>query len=74
MSDRPRFSFVTCQVGAQQAVKGELARRWPDFPLAFSRPGFLTFKLPEDHRLPPEFALGGGICAGVGFLAGAGPG
>ena len=70
MSDRPRFLFVTCQVGAQQAVKGELARRWPDFPLAFSRPGFLTFKLPEDHRLPPDFALGAVFARASGFSLG----
>jgi 23S rRNA (cytidine2498-2'-O)-methyltransferase len=38
-------------------VKGELARRWPDFRLAFSRPGFLTFKVPEEQYLPADFEL-----------------
>ena len=48
MPDRPEFLFITCQTGgAGAAVKEELARRWPDFRFAFSRPGFLTFKLPE---------------------------
>ena len=52
-----RFLFVTCQVGAEKAVKGEVAQRWPEFRLAFSRPGFLTFKLPETQYLTPDFNL-----------------
>ncbi len=35
----PDFLFVTCQIGAEGAVKGELGRRWPGFRFAFSRPG-----------------------------------
>lgn len=42
------FLFVTCQVGAEAALKSEMKRRWPDFRFAYSRPGFLTFKLPPD--------------------------
>ena len=71
MSERPRFLFITCQVGAQQAVKGELARRWPDFQFAFSRPGFLTFKLPDDCKLPPDFKLGAVFARAYGFSLGA---
>ena len=55
-----RFIFATCQVGAEKAVKGEVARRWPDFRFAYSRPGFLTFKLPEQQflaRLQPLLGL-----------------
>ena len=51
------FLLVTCQAGAERAVKGELARRWPDFRVAFSRKGFLTFKLPEGLYLPADFDL-----------------
>ncbi len=58
MSERPGFLFVTCQIGAETAVKHELARRWPDFHFAYSRPGFLTFKLPPDHTLGPDVNLG----------------
>jgi len=54
MSD---FIFATCQVGAEGALKRELARRRPAFRFAFSRPGFLTFKLPPDHRLKDDFNL-----------------
>lgn len=52
------FLFVTCQVGAEKAVKNEVARRWPAFRFAYSRPGFLTFKLPGDHELPEDVDLG----------------
>ena len=53
----PQFVFVTCQVGAEQALKRELARRWPGWRLAYSRPGFLTFKLPGDHPLPEDLDM-----------------
>jgi 23S rRNA (cytidine2498-2'-O)-methyltransferase len=62
--------FVTCQVGAETAVKGELARRWPEFRLAFSRPGFLTFKLPEDHGLAADFDLEAVFARAYGFSLG----
>lgn len=58
MSERPGFLLVTCQIGAETAVKRELARRWPDFHLSYSRPGFLTFKLPPEHELGPAVDLG----------------
>ena len=44
----PEFIFATCQLGAEVAFKAELARDRPDLRLAYSRPGFLTFKLPAD--------------------------
>ena len=49
--------MVTCQVGAESAVKGEVARYWPDFRFSYSRPGFLTFKLPENVELSDDFKL-----------------
>lgn len=70
MSQRPQFLFVTCQVGAELALKGELARRWPDFHLAFSRPGFLTFKLPADHKLLADFNLESVFARAYGFSLG----
>ena len=65
-----RFLFVTCQVGAEKAVKGEVAQRWPDFRLAFSRPGFLTFKLPEEQFLAPDFNLSAVFARAYGFSLG----
>jgi 23S rRNA (cytidine2498-2'-O)-methyltransferase len=53
----PDFLFITCQIGAERAVKVELAERWSDFRFAYSRPGFLTFKLPENCRLADDFDL-----------------
>ena len=52
-----RFLFVACQAGAEAALKGEMARLWPTFRLAFSRPGFVTFKLPDGVRLAGSNAL-----------------
>ncbi len=73
MSNAPqsaRFLFVTCQVGAEKAVKGEVAERWPDFRFAFSRPGFLTFKLPEQQFLAPDFNLSVVFARAYGFSQG----
>ncbi len=71
----PDFIFVTCQIGAERAVKGEIARRWPDFRFAFSKPGFLTFKLPEKHGLADDFDLDAVFARAYGFSLGkvAGP-
>ena len=70
MTDQPGFLFVTCQVGAEAAVKNELARRWPGFRLAYSRPGFLTFKLPADHALVGDFDLESVFARAYGFSLG----
>lgn len=51
------FLFVTCQIGAEKAVKAEIAQRWAGFRFAFSRPGFLTFKLLPAHGLKDDFDL-----------------
>lgn len=70
MSEPSHFLFVTCQVGAEKAVKGELARRWPEFHVAFSRAGFLTFKLPEGPYLPADFDLESVFARAYGFSLG----
>ena len=31
--NEPGFIFITCQIGAEAAVKGELARDWPGAPI-----------------------------------------
>ena len=48
-TDRPSmpFLFVCCQAGAEATVKSDLICESPDWRLAFSRPGFVTFKLPS---------------------------
>jgi len=47
MPAETEFAFCTCQPGAEPALKGEVAARLPAWKFAFSRPGFVTFKLPE---------------------------
>lgn len=51
----PPFLFVTCQVGAEKALKQELARTRPELRFAYSRPGFVTFK--AEGPLEPDLAL-----------------
>jgi 23S rRNA (cytidine2498-2'-O)-methyltransferase len=70
MIDTPSFVFVTCQVGAEPALKREVAREWPGLRFAFSRPGFLTFKIAPEKKLPDNFgeklvfARASGFCLG----------
>jgi 23S rRNA (cytidine2498-2'-O)-methyltransferase len=66
----PRFLFVVCQTGAERALKAEMARQWPDFRFAFSRPGFVTFRLPDDHRLRDDFDLQSVFARTFGFSLG----
>ena len=49
------FAFVTCQPGAERALKRELAQRAPRWMAAYQRPGLLTFKSPEP--ISPELTL-----------------
>lgn len=58
MPERADFIMITCQTTASAVVKAEMQRRWPDFKFAFSRPGFLTFRLPATYRLRPDADLG----------------
>src|SRR5687768_13677709 len=43
-----RFLFAATQLGAERALKNELAREHPTLRFAFSRPGFVTFRLPDE--------------------------
>jgi 23S rRNA (cytidine2498-2'-O)-methyltransferase len=69
-SSHSKFLFVTCQVGAEAAAKGELARDWPDFRFAYSRPGFLTFKLPSVFETAERFWLDSVFARAHGFVLG----
>jgi 23S rRNA (cytidine2498-2'-O)-methyltransferase len=63
------FLFVVCQYGAEEALKRELARQSLPLRLAFSRPGFVTFKLPADVA-PPDFELRSVFARTYGFSLG----
>ncbi len=57
MSDPTSFLWTCCQAGAESALKLEVQAAWPDFRLAFSRPGLVTFKIPDGSSLPANFDL-----------------
>lgn len=44
------FVFVATQPGSERPLKNELAREHPELRFAFSRPGFVTFRLPDAAR------------------------
>jgi 23S rRNA (cytidine2498-2'-O)-methyltransferase len=70
MPDQSQFLFITCQVGAEPALKRELGKYRPNFRFAYSRPGFLTFKLPEKHGLKDDFDLKAIFARAYGFSLG----
>ncbi len=68
-STEPTFLYVICQVGVERQCKERMAERWPDIRFSFSRPGFLTFKmpngpLPEGADLENAFVRTSGYCLG----------
>lgn len=68
--EEPQFLFTTCQVGAERVLKAEMARLWPDFRPAFSRPGYVTFKLPPNHQLRDDFNPQAAFARSHGFSLG----
>lgn len=53
----PQFLFVSCQYGAEAALKAELTASHPGLRPSFSRPGFVTFKLETPCENPAGFQL-----------------
>ena len=49
-----RFLFAATQAGAERSLKNEIARDHPTLRFAFSRPGFVTFRLPDDGAAAQE--------------------
>jgi 23S rRNA (cytidine2498-2'-O)-methyltransferase len=70
MSEETRFLFATCQVGAEVALKNELKHEQPDFRFAYSRPGFLTFKIPQGIPSADDFDLHSVFARAYGFTLG----
>lgn len=66
----PQFVFIACQHGAEAALKRELAVRAPDLRPAFSRPGFVTLKLPAPCEKPENFSLSSAFARAYGFSLG----
>ncbi len=67
---QPQFVFAACQHGAEAALKRELAVRAPELRPAFSRPGFVTFKLPAPCETPETFTLPSSFARTFGFSLG----
>ncbi|MBC8356104.1 MAG: SAM-dependent methyltransferase [Planctomycetes bacterium] len=70
MSVPSQFLFTVCQHGAEDALKAELATTWPDWRLSYSRPGFVTWKLPDGHKMTPEFDIRSVFARTHGFSLG----
>lgn len=51
------FLYVVCQAGAEATLKSEVTRKHPELRLAFSRPGFVTFKAPDTRGFTEKFEL-----------------
>jgi 23S rRNA (cytidine2498-2'-O)-methyltransferase len=67
---QPQFLFAACQHGAEAALKRELAVRAPELRPAFSRPGFVTFKLPAPCEQPGNYVLPSAFARTFGFSLG----
>ena len=65
-----QFIFTVCQIGTESALKDEIAREWPDFRFSYSRPGFVTFKLPEGFCVSNDFDLRSVFARTSGFSLG----
>ena len=63
------FIFVICQNGAESACKNEIANNYPQLRLAFSRPGFITFKV-ESGALSEKFFLKSTLARSYGWSLG----
>ena len=65
-----QFLFTICQHGAEDALKAEFAKTWPEWRLSFSRPGFVTWKLPDNGKFAPDFDIRSVFARTHGFSLG----
>jgi 23S rRNA (cytidine2498-2'-O)-methyltransferase len=61
----PKFVFVCCQLGTENVCKQQIQARWPEFRFSFSRPGFLTYKVPP--QIGPTLDLENTFARTFGF-------
>jgi 23S rRNA (cytidine2498-2'-O)-methyltransferase len=66
----PSFIYVCCQQGVESVVKAEIAANHPGLAFAFSRPGFVTFKLAADLKLPLKYSLSSTFVRSTGWSSG----
>lgn len=48
IQNESEFIYLTCKRESVPLLKSEMAKKFPDFRFSYSRPGFLTYKLPAD--------------------------
>lgn len=70
MFEPTQFIYLTCQVGSEALCKAEIAATRPNWKFAFSRRGFLTFKLPEGAKVDPKFVLKSTFARSYGWSVG----
>ncbi|MCA9122782.1 MAG: SAM-dependent methyltransferase [Planctomycetaceae bacterium] len=70
MNTPSQYLFTSCQYGAENALKIEFAEIWPDWRLSYSRPGFVTWKLPESVKLALDFDIRSVFARTHGFSLG----
>jgi len=69
-SNDPTFIYVICQNGAEAATKLELMSASLNLNLAFSRPGFITFKVDSRNQLTERFSLPSTLARTYGWSLG----
>ncbi|MGI6400556.1 MAG: SAM-dependent methyltransferase [Thermoguttaceae bacterium] len=52
-----QYVFLTCQRGAESALRREMERRRPDYRFSYSRPGFATWRRPSSESLEKRLAF-----------------
>ena len=57
LANNANFIFASCQAGSEAALRKEIPANHPELKLAFSRPGFVTFKVDPENRLPDRYTL-----------------
>ncbi len=69
-SARAQFVFAVCQVGAENALKREVASGSPNLRFAFSRPGFVTWRADGGEMLAESLDLSAVFARTYGFSLG----
>ena len=70
MINEAKFIYATCQAGAEAALRKEIPANHPELKLAFSRPGFVTFKVDPENRLPDRYTLKSTLARSSGWSLG----
>ena len=64
------FLFTVCQIGSEAALKQEVSQRYPSLRFSFSRPGFVTFRIPDEAARDRRFAVHSTFARTWGFSLG----